>query len=140
VPHLHLTGRASLFVALSFTALIGVAVIADHTAAQSASPSGATATPGSGSLTDASGDVWAVMSGGTITENGTAVPSSNVILILYYNTTIYQNTSNGTGWWQLSASGGSTHVSGDPRGTNPCTNYYTCSCSKMYLALELGDG
>jgi hypothetical protein len=56
-----------------------------------ASATGVTITPGQGSITDGQGTTWAVTSGGQIARNGTVDSITNgVVLLLYYNGTIYQ--------------------------------------------------
>jgi hypothetical protein len=74
-----------------------------------------TTIPSASFIVDGGGNVWTV-SGGVIYENGNAsVGTANVILLLYYNGTIYQENSSGS--WFLWNGSGWTAGSGDPRGT-----------------------
>jgi parallel beta-helix repeat protein len=91
----------------------------------SVSQNGATATPGTGTLTDSALNTWAITTGGVITENGViSAGTANVILILWYNNAIYQKNSAG-GWWQWLGTAWSAPLSGDPRGTSPTVTLTT---------------
>ena len=80
------------------------------------SPSGATI-PASSSLTDAQGNVWTVTKGAVswTTSTGVALAgyTANVILLLYYNGSIYQENS-AHNWWVWNGATW-TNVGGDPR-------------------------
>ena len=85
------------------------------------SPNGAQATPGSGTLTDASGNAWTVTAAGVVQKNGAnAGSSANVVMILWYNGNIYQtNSASGnppSGWWEWLGTSWSSQLPGDPRG------------------------
>jgi len=75
------------------------------------SQSGATIPPAS-QIVDGSGTVWTVVNG-LSSENGTADGGANITLLLYYNGTIYANTTS-YGWFSH-GSGGWASISGDPR-------------------------
>ena len=84
-------------------------------------PAPNTATPGNGSLTDASSNVWTVTADGVIMENGApAGYSANVILLLLYNNNIYQENNAGSWWKWTGITGALWQVfSGDPRNIPP---------------------
>jgi endoglucanase len=84
------------------------------------SPSG-TSIPQTSQIIDAKGNTWTLSASKTVLLNGTpAGYTNNVILILYYNGTIYQENSAG-GWWAW--------TNGAWVGTsNPQTNSSTGSC------------
>ncbi len=72
------------------------------------SPNDTVIKPAQGTITDASGNVWAITNAGSITENGTIdAYSYNVAEMAYVNNTVYEETSSGTwysepstpGWW-----------------------------------------
>ena len=76
-----------------------------------ASPSGMTI-PSATQIVDAKGVVW-TLANGLSHENGITDNGSNIILLLYYNGTIYADTTL-YGWWSH-ASGSWQPVAGDPR-------------------------
>ncbi len=88
------------------------------TGSDSVSPSGTTI-PTATQIIDASGNVWTV-TGGIVDENGAAAGFSlNVTLLLYYNSTIYQENSSDA-WWSWN---GTTWVAcSDPRAVASSTN------------------
>ncbi|WP_250533973.1 hypothetical protein [Caballeronia sp. AZ10_KS36] len=78
--------------------------------------SGTTAVVNNKRIVDASGNAWSLSADRRVMVNGAAAGySSQVVILLYYNGTIYQSNAAGN-WWSWS---GSTwvSVSGDPRTT-----------------------
>ena len=57
--------------------------------------------PSATKLMDSAGNTWTV-SGGIVSQNGTAIPSADVVLLLYFNGVIYQENNN-CDWWRWSA-------------------------------------
>jgi hypothetical protein len=82
-----------------------------------ASVNGASIGVGGGSLVDAAGNVWTLLTNEYADLNGTrAAGNSNTILVLYYNTVVYcENTSSQ--WYSWTGSAWKL-LAGDPRGPN----------------------
>jgi len=79
---------------------------------QSVSASGTTV-PSASQIVDSQSNIWTLSSISSVLMNGNpAGYSSNVSLILYYNSVIYQKNSSG-GWW--SWTNGAWLISSDPR-------------------------
>lgn len=108
------------------------------------SPNGATITPSTGgSLTDSSANVWTfganvpvgtnpdctpLSCGNLIVKNGTPLAGTAATLLLWYNGFIYQENAKGL-WWEYTANGTFTKVSGDPRPpVNPVVTSVTTTC------------
>ena len=64
-------------------------------------------------IVDSAGIVWTVAAGLSY-ENGVADGGANITLLLYFNGTIYANTTS-YGWWSHTAAGGWVSAAGDPR-------------------------
>jgi hypothetical protein len=84
-----------------------------------AGASAVTTIPPASQIVDSLGTVWTLTSGGQIAKNGTVDPATgNVILLLYYNNVIYQETSyinpSGQNDWYV-WNGSSWALSSDPR-------------------------
>ena len=88
---------------------VPAAVTAMPTATASTSPDAASAstiTPGSGSLTDASGNVWVISANGGIYENGQGVPGGGgTAALTIQNGVVYGLDAHGRGWLTLSSTG-----------------------------------
>lgn len=66
----------------------------------------ATITPGSGSITDAAGNVWLITASGSIQENGQWVPGGGgTAALMIQNGVVYGEDANGKGWFTLSGNG-----------------------------------
>lgn len=62
-----------------------------------------TITPGSGSLTDASGNAWLITQGGSVQENGQWTPGGGgTAALTIINGTVYGEDATGRGWFTLS--------------------------------------
>jgi hypothetical protein len=91
-------------------------IFASLTAVGSGTSANGTTIPPAASIIDASGNTWTLSNGAQVLENGNLVGtygSSGVILVLWYNSTIYQenNTNN---WYSWSGTDWTGPVS-DPR-------------------------
>jgi hypothetical protein len=87
-------------------------------------PDPPTAYPGQGQIIDSSGNVWTVTTGGQIAKNGVVDPVTNsVILLLYYNNLVYQETtwtnSNGQNLFWFWFNGAWSGPVTDPRPPHP---------------------
>jgi hypothetical protein len=87
-------------------------------------PAPPTAYPGQGQIIDSSGNVWTVTTGGQIAKNGVVDPVTNsVILLLYYNNLVYQETtwtnSNGQNLFWFWSNGAWSGPVTDPRPPHP---------------------
>jgi endoglucanase len=71
-----------------------------------------TTIPSATSITDSGGHVWTVVNGVIYRNGKKAGYSANVVLLLYFNTHIYQKNQAG-GWWKWVS--GSWNSSSDPR-------------------------
>ena len=92
-----------------------VALPAENATLSQTTPSASGATILSATqLVDDSGTIW-TLTDGLSYENGVADGGANVTLLLYYNTSIYANTTSYGWWWH--ASSGWTSIGGDPRAT-----------------------
>jgi hypothetical protein len=77
-----------------------------------------TTIPSASQIFDTQGASWTVASG-VIFRNGVATPSSSVVLLLYYNSIVYQQNSFNA-WWQWSDVTSSwVSVAADPRPGTP---------------------
>lgn len=66
-----------------------------------------TATPGSGSITDGTGNVYAITSAGAMTLNGTAiVGGGGTSEIAFYSNTVYAQDASNLSWFTYTPSGG----------------------------------
>ncbi|SAL82269.1 hypothetical protein AWB74_06209 [Caballeronia arvi] len=89
--------------------------------AKAASASG-TAIPPATSITDSSGNVWTLVNG-RVTRNGTGLMTGSpvaLVLIVYYNGTIYAQSSAGI--WYRNGSPWTNLGTADPRGTASAPN------------------
>jgi hypothetical protein len=74
-----------------------------------------------GTIVDATGATW-TLSGGVVYRNGVATVSSSVVLLLYWNHTVYQQNSYG-GWWDWV--NGGWQATTDPRLASTSTSTTT---------------
>nr|WP_294516045.1 cellulase family glycosylhydrolase [uncultured Rhodopila sp.] len=74
-------------------------------------------TPGSGSLTDAAGNVWLITAGGSIQENGQWTPGGGgTAALAIVNGTVYGLDATGKGWFTLSGNSRYWSASAAPAG------------------------
>jgi polyvinyl alcohol dehydrogenase (cytochrome) len=72
-----------------------------------------TTIPPATQIVDSSNNIWTVSSG-VIQKNGVSTPSAKVILLLWFNGTIYQENANHH-WWAWNGTGWGPQIAGDPR-------------------------
>ena len=84
--------------------LIGISEA--HAQAAAAAPPTQMITPGQGSLTDCSGNVWTISASGSVMEGNTDTPGGGgTSQLAIVNCTIYGEDASGKGWFTLSSDG-----------------------------------
>lgn len=94
-----------------------------------------TITPGSGSLTDASGHAWLITSNGSIQENGQWTPGGGgTAALTIVGGTVYGEDATGKGWFALS--GGSQYwmPANEPAGVTPAPAIQSAAITPAAIA------
>jgi hypothetical protein len=111
--------------------------------------------PGSGTVTDQSGNTWTINASGSIAENGAWTPGGGgTAALAIVNGTVYGLDAHGRGWFALSSNGQYWTSSPDPSGGTSATTQAiapqlsggnvtaqpTCSAQSAYGVLPVTNG